>query len=129
MKTYIYILFLLAAIVQPLLAQDAPGTKTQPPYPALPYKVTYNASPAGGEVGLSVRDLSGSTAVAPGVKVHTAASLLYIETDRPADVDIVSISGSKIASFKAQAGTTARSLSPGMYILKVDSQVYKVVVR
>lgn len=72
MKTYIYyIVFLLAAFVQPLLAQDAPVTKAQPPYPLLPYTVTYEAAPTGGTVELLVTGTPNSTSVAPGEKIYS----------------------------------------------------------
>lgn len=64
-----------------------------------------------------------------GLRIRTEASALYIETDRPADVRIFSISGSTIASFEAQPGTTRHSLSPGIYIVKAENQVYKVIIK
>lgn len=63
-----------------------------------------------------------------GLRIRTEASALYIETDRPADVRIVSISGSTIASFEAQPGTTRHSLSPGIYIVRAENKVYKVII-
>lgn len=87
-----------------------------------------------GEVAVTITGIEKNIPVSnetieAGVKIHIAADVLYIETDRPADVGIVSISGHTIASFQAQAGTTRRALSPGIFIVKVGSQSYKVVVR
>lgn len=76
MKTYIYyILFLLSAFMQPLIAQDVPVTKAQPPFPALPHVVTYTADPTGGRVELSISPDSESTTVASGEIIYSGETV------------------------------------------------------
>lgn len=76
MKTYIYyIVFLLAAFVQSLSAQDAPVTKARPPFPALPYTVTYTAAPTGGTVALSVPGAPDPTSIASGAKIYSGTEV------------------------------------------------------
>lgn len=95
MKTYIYyIVFLLAAFVQPLLAQDAPVTKAQPPFPALPYSVTYTASSTGGTVALSVPGSPGSTLVASGEKIHSGTEVTLKVTPTTGDTNYKVVFGS-----------------------------------
>ena len=92
MKTYIYyIVFLLAAFVQPLPAQDAPVAKAQPPFPALPYTVTYTASSTGGTVALSVPGDPGSTPVASGTTISsgTVVTLTVTPTAGATDYKVV----------------------------------------
>lgn len=95
MKTYIYyIVFLLAAFVQPLLAQDAPVTKAQPPFPALPYAVTYTASSTGGTVALSVPGNPDPTSVASGEKIYSGTVVTLKVTPTAGDTNYKVVFGS-----------------------------------
>lgn len=64
-----------------------------------------------------------------GLRIRTETSALYVDTDSPADIRIVSLGGSPIASFEAQPGTTCCSLSPGIYIVKAKDRVYKIIIK
>lgn len=67
--------------------------------------------------------------ITAGVKVWTDASALYIETDRVEEVRVISISGATTAVFKSPAGLNRVEVVQGVYVVKVGSAVYKVMVR
>lgn len=134
MKTYIYyIVFLLAAFVQPLLAQDAPVTKVQPPFPALPYTVTYTATLTGGTVALSVPGNSASTSVASGTKIHSGTVVTLKVTPTTGATNYKVVFGSlKVYYTNATSAVlplTAVADTPGAYTFVMPANPVTVEVK
>jgi len=64
-----------------------------------------------------------------GTHLWTAGGCLYIQTNSPADVYLVSMAGRIVTSRKIPAGETSISLAKGIYMVKVDNNVTKIIVR
>lgn len=60
-----------------------------------------------------------------GVKVYAKDGSLYVQTPQPMNVLVVTLTGTVVKN-ETVAGQDAYSLSPGIYIVKVGKQVYKV---
>ncbi len=64
-----------------------------------------------------------------GTHLWTADGYLYILTSQPANVYVLSMTGRIVANQKVSAGETSISLGKGIYIVKVDNKVTKIIVR
>lgn len=63
------------------------------------------------------------------VKVYSVNSVLYIETGKTAMVDVFAITGRSIFREKVESGITSIPSGRGIYIVKVDKEIFKVIVR
>lgn len=73
-------------------------------------------------------DVANATLTA-GLKIWTEPSALCLETDRPEEVRILTLTGATQTTFKAQPGLNRRPLAPGLYIVQTARMVCKVIVR
>jgi len=64
-----------------------------------------------------------------GAQLWTADGYLYIQISGAANVSVVSMAGRIVTSQKISAGEASISLTKGIYMVKVDNNVTKIIVR
>jgi hypothetical protein len=60
---------------------------------------------------------------------YAIQGVLFINTNQPETVYIYSATGSVVRSFMSNSGTNTVSLPQGLYLVKIGSKVYKVLVQ
>jgi len=63
------------------------------------------------------------------IRLYTQDGTVYIDTPAPAKVNIYTTTGQIIASKNIPDGLSSFSLSSGIYVVKIDEKVYKVIVK
>lgn len=63
------------------------------------------------------------------VKVYSVNSIIYVETAQAATVDVFAITGQSKFRQKVESGITSIPAGRGIYVVKVDQEVFKVIVK
>lgn len=63
-----------------------------------------------------------------GPKVWASGGRLYVRCERPAEVIVVRASGALADRFMAPAGESGRGLSPGIYFVRLENRLYKMLI-
>jgi hypothetical protein len=75
------------------------------------------------------RSTTGITEISEGVTVYTHPGKLCINSDKPANAAIYTLQGSACFQKNIAAGQTSVSLPKGLYIVKINNSVRKVVIQ
>lgn len=62
-------------------------------------------------------------------RVYVSGDVLHVQVANDARVEVYNLQGMVVASYEAMAGENTYSVAPGMYLVKVEDSVYKVIVR
>jgi hypothetical protein len=84
---------------------------------------------AGGETGGETGNDLKATVRVPVVNVYSNGSTLYLSVPAPTSASIYTLSGTLVRSLPLSLGTTCIRLSPGLYLVVIDSVSYKVSIK
>ena len=62
-------------------------------------------------------------------RVYVSGDVLHVQVANDARVEVYNLQGMVVASYEAMAGENTYSVAPGMYLVKIEDSVYKVIVR
>jgi len=78
--------------------------------------------------GIEKNDPMGTGVVGETEKVYTQGSTLYVNASNAGELAIFTVAGQLVYKRAVEAGTTAVSLSEGVYIVRLNEKTWKVVV-
>ncbi|GEM_PF-2962952 len=73
-------------------------------------------------------DATGNASLEEGINVYSSNGILYVEVAQPSEVEVYTITGQRKAQ-RVVSGMESIQLNAGVYIVKVNGEVYKVMVK
>ncbi|MDR1200427.1 MAG: PCMD domain-containing protein [Tannerellaceae bacterium] len=74
------------------------------------------------------RTTTGITEINEGITIYTHAGKLYVNSNKPGNLAIYTLQGSKYLQKNIDAGLTSVSLPKGLYIVKINGNAQKVII-
>jgi len=102
------------------------------PVPVKSASYTYTIPLVTGPITIEIKGVepnaSGNASIESGIKVYSEDGVLFVETPEPYKVSVYSVSG-RLHVLKTVNGLESMTLPGGIYIVKVDNETYKVLIK
>lgn len=107
------------------------GERINPLPPSLrSTSMTYQIDRVTGPIGITVEghNITGNTDIRENTRVWTDKGILYVDTPQPTTLSVYTITGNLVATQQITAGTTAKPLPQGLYVVAINNKVMKIIV-